>query len=81
MSEEDSRLRHLRPRKDPDEALIDRITDSIDLRMSKHFQEQTHILKQQNELLKTSVQRLIEEVDGVRTGRALEAFAKVAPVN
>jgi hypothetical protein len=84
LSDEDTNLHHLQPRRtatDPDEQLIQRITESVDLSISRHFQEQNDLLRKQNDLLQNSVQRLIQEVDGVRSGRAEEAFAKVAAVN
>lgn len=57
-----------------EEELAERIAEKIDVRMSRHFQEQ-------NELLKRSVCRLVEELDGVRRGESDHAFAKIAPID
>jgi hypothetical protein len=54
-----------------EEALVERVADAVDMRIAKHFQ-------QQNQILTRSISRLIGELDGVRTGKAEKAFARVA---
>ncbi|MBI1208896.1 MAG: hypothetical protein GC191_16620 [Azospirillum sp.] len=66
-----NRLKERRESDSPDQALIERVADAVDMRLAKHFQSQ-------NELLMASIGRLIEELDGVRSGAAEHAFDKIA---
>lgn len=65
-----SKLNQL-PQNSGNDSLVERIGEMLDSRLAAHFQEQ-------NDMLKTSVGKLIQELDGVRRGEADSAFARVA---
>ncbi len=68
------------------------IRETVDLVISAHFREQNELLRQMNQnltdmnkglservqVLTTGVQRLVGEMDGVRSGNKDQAFARVA---
>lgn len=79
MTQEDlGKVSHLADRRrakaqceDLDQAMVDKIADALDIRVARHFQHQ-------NDILLTSIKTLVGELDGVRSGKAEHAFAKVA---
>ena len=66
------RLRARQEKSDPEQLLVERLAEAVDMKLAQHFQSQ-------NQLLITSIGRLITELDGVRSGKAEHAFAKIAP--
>ncbi|HEY1506573.1 MAG TPA: hypothetical protein VGF92_19880 [Stellaceae bacterium] len=71
---EDKKISHIadhRPKVDGEDGLVERIAEALDMKLAQHFQ-------QQNKVLMKSIGRLVGELDGVRTGKADKAFARVA---
>lgn len=63
----------------------DEVAHEVELSIAGHFREQASLLREINESLSdrvqrltTGVERLVEEMHGVRTGTREEAFARVA---
>ncbi len=61
----------------------ERMLREMELSLASHFREQNELLQANNrelsdklQLLTNSVERLVHEMDGVRTGRSEEAFAE-----
>ena len=66
-------------------SLRDEVTQEIELTIAAHFREQATLLREINQSLSERVQRLtvgverlVDEMHGVRTGKKEEAFARVA---
>jgi hypothetical protein len=87
----DGNIHHLPGRRKP-RSSADEIREIIDLSLTAHFREQNDILREMNgrltetngkliekvQQLAIGVQRLVNEMDGVRSGDKDEAFARVA---
>ena len=63
---------------------IEAVLEEVDLRIAKHFRQQAEAQRQSNqelaarlERLTNGIERLFAELDGVRTGRKEEAFARI----
>jgi hypothetical protein len=76
---------HLPKRRTP-KSIREQITEDLELSIAGHFREQNELLRAMNaslservQRLTTGIERLVDEMHGVRTGRKEEAFAKVGP--
>lgn len=79
----DGTIIHLPKRREPKSATT-KVAEEIGLVMAGHFREQNELLRDMNKALSdkvqrltTGVERLVEEMHGVRTGKKAEAFARI----
>ncbi len=81
----DAEIIHL-PKQHGQRSLREEVALDIELSIAQHFREQNELLRQMNQSLSekvqrltTGVERLVDEMHGVRTGKKEEAFARVSP--
>jgi hypothetical protein len=67
-------------------SLREEVAQDLELSIAQHFREQNTLLQEMNrslsekvQRLTTGVERLVDEMHGVRTGKKEEAFARVGP--
>ena len=79
----DGKIIHLSKRREP-KSTTTKVAEEIGLVMAGHFREQNEILRDMNKSLSdkvqrltTGVERLVDEMHGVRTGQKAEAFARI----
>jgi hypothetical protein len=82
---ESAQVIHLSKRRTP-RSLREPVVHEVELSIAGHFREQNELLRSMNATLSEKVQRLtngierlVDEMHGVRTGKKEEAFARVGP--